>query len=59
MKDVGISLENEMGSVFDAFYDKQGSFFSEAYAMNRLERGRYTMNLMSNGEMFSHEFSIE
>ncbi len=56
---LGISIEDEYGRVFDAYYDAPGDTFSRIYALDDLSTGSYVIHLLSGEEMFSYEFTVE
>ncbi len=56
---LGISIEDEYGRVFDAYYDAPGDTFNRIYALEDLSTGSYVIHLMSGEEMFSYEFTVE
>lgn len=58
-EDVGISIEDGYGQVFDAYYEAPGPTFSKVFRLDDLESGFYEIRLMFGSELFSHEFTIE
>jgi len=58
-EDVGISIEDSYGQVFDAYYEDSGTTFSKVFGLDRLGNGSYVIRIMTGSELFSHEFSIE
>lgn len=56
---LGVSIEDEYGRIFDAYYNAPGDTFSRIYALDDLEMGSYVIHLMSGQEMFSYEFTVE
>jgi hypothetical protein len=58
-EDVGISIEDAYGQVFDAYYEDPGNTFSKVFGLDDLESGFYEIRLMYGSELFSHEFTLE
>lgn len=56
---VGISIENESGRIFDAYYNDSEAVFTNAYDLSDLGSGTYTFHLMSGSEKFSYDFNVE
>jgi len=56
---LGVSIEDEYGRVFDAYYDAPGDTFERIYALDDLSSGDYVIHLISGKEMFSYEFTVE
>lgn len=56
---LGVSIEDEYGRVFDAYYNAPGDTFNRIYALDDLSTGSYVIYLMSGQEMFSYEFTVE
>ena len=58
-KDIGISIENESGVVFDAFYSNADIVFTNTYSFEDLEPGTYTFHITSKGVFYSYEFKLK
>jgi hypothetical protein len=58
-EDIGISIEDSYGQVFDAYYEDSGTTFSKVFGLDRLGNGSYVIRIMTGNGLFSHEFSIE
>lgn len=56
---VGISIEDETGRIFDAYYEEDAFEFANAYGLEGLQPGAYVFHLQSGKEHFSYTFIIE
>ena len=58
-KDIGISVESGLGTLYDSYYSNNERIFSKAFRLDDLARGNYTLNLVSDGEFFSYDFRVD
>lgn len=58
-EDIGISIENTRGEIFDAFYDNNDLIFTQTFSLENLEAGNYTFHFISKGNFHTHEFEVE
>ena len=57
--DIGISIEDESGALFDSFNKGDEPVFSEAFAVDNLARGSYTLKFASQGKFHTFEFEVD
>ena len=57
--EIGISIEDESGALFDSFYEGDEPIFAEAFAVDNLSRGSYTLKFISQGEFHTFEFEVD
>lgn len=58
-KDIGLSIEGPKGVLYDTFNDDGDLVFSKGYSLENLEYGKYTFQISSQGEFYTHEFELD
>jgi len=58
-EDIGISIENERGPYYDAYFGNGDIVFTKSFSLENLEAGTYKFQLISKGNFYSHEFKVD
>lgn len=56
---IGVSIEDSNGSVVNDYYYEPGETFSIVYSLKNLSRDIYTIRLLTDTDVFVHEFKVE
>lgn len=57
-EDIGVSIENSKGEIFDDYYDNEDLIFTKTYSFENLEAGIYKFKFVSNGIFHTYEFEV-
>ncbi len=58
-EDIGFSIEDNEGEIYDAFFDNSDTIFTKPFSIENLEARNYKFHFTSKGNFYTHEFKVE
>jgi hypothetical protein len=57
-EDIGISIESEKAVYFDSYFNDVEQVFSQAFDIDLLSRGSYTLTVATQGQFYDFDFEV-